>query len=92
MRIFVRVSGMLLLASLSVIMLRTSRVSAGTECSLGCIYTYGYDFSRDNVNPNESILKASTLPALTATNSQDLNGVVYAEPLYVSQLTINNAP
>jgi len=73
-------------------MLRTPRVSAGAECSLGCIYTYGYDFSRDNVNANESILKASTLTSLTATNSTDLNGVVYAEPLYVSQLSISGTP
>lgn len=34
-------------------------------------------------------LRASSLPSLTATNSPDLNGVVYAEPLYVSQLSIN---
>ncbi|HVI06875.1 MAG TPA: hypothetical protein VND65_01130, partial [Candidatus Binatia bacterium] len=53
--------------------------------------TYGYDFSRDNVNANESILKASTLTTLSATNSPDLNEVVYAEPLYVSQLVIGSS-
>jgi hypothetical protein len=44
--------------------------------------------SRDNVNPNESTLKATSL-SLTATNSPDLSGIVYAEPLYVSQVSVS---
>jgi hypothetical protein len=54
-----------------------------------CVYTYGYDQSRDNVNPNETVLKASTLQSLTPTSSPDLKGIVYAQPLYMSSVTIN---
>jgi hypothetical protein len=53
-------------------------LASAQECSKGCVYTYGYDESRDNVNPNESTLKATSL-SLTATNSPDLNGNVFAQ-------------
>jgi hypothetical protein len=43
-----------------------------------CVYTYGDDQSRDNVNPNETVLKASTLQSLTPTSSPDLKGIVSA--------------
>ncbi len=63
----------------------------GTMCGSPrlCVYTYGYDQSRDNVNPNETVLKASTLNSLPHTTSPDLKGIVYAQPLYMSSVTIN---
>jgi hypothetical protein len=71
-----------------ILLLKPATSSGSAQCSLGCVTTNGYDNSRDNVNPNESILKASTLTSLTSTNSPDLNGVVYAQPLYVSQINV----
>src|SRR5580704_14870719 len=57
-----------------------------------CVLTYHNDGNRDGVNPNESMLKASTLnsgnhpvPQWLATT----DGQIYAQPLYVHQLTVN---
>jgi len=65
--------------------------AAAQLCSQGCLTTHGYDSSRDNVNGNESILKASQISpsSMTAAARSDLLGVVYAQPLYLSQITIN---
>jgi hypothetical protein len=63
-------------------------------CSQGCVTTHGYDNSGDNVNPNESVLQASTISPtlLSASSRSDLLGVVYAQPLYLSQVMINSVP
>jgi hypothetical protein len=61
----------------------------GQLCSQGCVTSYGYDNSRDNTNPNESILRATTIGSLSTSARSDLLGMVYAQPLYLSQITIN---
>jgi hypothetical protein len=65
--------------------------AAAQECSQGCVSTYGYDNSRDNTNPSETYFKATTITSLNPQpkNSPDLKGIVYAQPLYVSQVSIN---
>ena len=92
MRNLLRIIGMPLLGFLGIMCLAYAPKAAAQECSKGCVPTYGYDSSRDNVNPGESYFQASTLGQMghipSATNSPDLNGVVYAQPLYVSQLSI----
>lgn len=88
MRNLLRITGMALLGFIAIICPADAPYAAAQECSLGCVPTYGYDASRDNVNPNESILKATSLGSLTPTNSPDLSGIVYAQPLYVSQASI----
>jgi hypothetical protein len=60
-------------------------------CSSGCVTTHSYDNSRDNTNPNESILKATTISSLTAASRSDLMGVIYAQPLYLSAVTIGGS-
>jgi hypothetical protein len=85
------ITGMAVLILLGVCCVGYSRSVAAQECSQGCVATYGYDPSRDNTNPRESYFKASTLGTTLiprATNSPDLNGIVYAQPLYVSQISI----
>jgi len=61
---------------------------AAQLCTQGCVTTHGYDNSQDNVNPNESILKASQISTLTASSRADLMGVIYAQPLYLSHVVI----
>ncbi|HLK33994.1 MAG TPA: hypothetical protein VKT29_12945, partial [Terriglobales bacterium] len=65
--------------------------AAAQLCSQGCVTTSGYDNNRDNVNSNESILAATTISnsSMTAAARSDLLGVVYAQPLYISQVMIN---
>ena len=58
----------------------------GKECGAGCVTTRNYDNSRDNVNQKEAILKASNLSSLRAGISPDLQGMVFTQPLYVSNL------
>jgi hypothetical protein len=77
------------LALLSLLVLNTAVVSGSKECSSGCVTTHNYDQSRDDVNPGETILKASTLSSLKATASSDLHGLIYTQPLYVSNLAIS---
>lgn len=88
MRSTLRVASIVLLGFVSILLLKPGRASGSSECSLGCVSTYGYDYNRDNINSSESILKATTLTSLTPTNSPDLSGIVYAQPLYVSQASI----
>ena len=73
---------------IAVLLPKPAATSGTSQCSLGCVTTYGYDTARENVNPAETILKARTLSTLTATMSPDLNGIVYAQPLYISQINI----
>ena len=86
MRNHLRVFGTASLWLLWIFILRPAVVSGTGECSLGCVTTRSYDQARDNVNPGETILKASHLSSLKALNSPDLHGTVYAQPLYVSNL------
>lgn len=81
-----RIVGMASLGILSILVLKTTLISGAKECGAGCVTTRDYDGSRDNVNPAESILKASTLSNLQATPSVDLQGLLYGQPLYVSNL------
>src|ERR1700677_415578 len=89
MRNLLRVFGTVILGVFLLLVLRTSLVSKVKECALGCVTTHSYDDSRDNVNPAESILTPATLPSVKATSSGNLQGIVYGQPLYVSNLTIN---
>jgi hypothetical protein len=60
--------------------------------STPCVLTYHNDGNRDGVNPNESILKASTLNSGSHPVPQWLattDGQIYAQPLYVHQLVVN---
>jgi hypothetical protein len=69
----------------------SSGQAAAQLCSQGCVTVHGYDSSGDNTNPNESILAATTISnsGMTVAARSDLLGVVYAQPLYLSQVTIN---
>ncbi len=87
MRKLCRIFAMASLGFVLMLALRRAVVrGANGQCSLGCVTTHNYDASRDNVNPNESILKASTLSSLKATRSSDLHGIIFTQPLYVSNL------
>lgn len=61
--------------------------------SAPCVLTYHNDNNRDGVNPNESVLEASTLS--TANPEPQwmavTDGQMYAQPLYVHQLLVNGA-
>jgi hypothetical protein len=84
-----RIAGMAALCASWIVLLARVTAHPGAQCSQGCVTTYGYNDSRDNVNSNESILKATGLSSFgNATFSPDLNGVVYAQPLYISQIVI----
>jgi len=77
------------LCASSIVLLARVAAPSGAQCSQGCVTTYGYNDSRNNINSNESILKATGLSSFgNATFSPDLNGVVYSQPLYISQIVI----
>ena len=86
MRKIVSFLGMACLGLVSILVLKTALASGTKECSSGCVITRSYDVSRDDVNPNETILKASNLSSLKAEQSVDLLGAVHTQPLYVSNL------
>jgi hypothetical protein len=86
MRYLLGIFGTASLVLFSIFVLKTSLVSGAKECSAGCVTTHNYDDSRDNVNPRETKLKASTLTSLHAAISPDLQGLIYTQPLYVSNL------
>jgi hypothetical protein len=66
-------------------------VYSQTMCGNGCVTTYAYDNSRDNVNVHEQLFKASTIsPTLTVDSVSNLKGIIYAQPLFVSNMTINS--
>ncbi|HEX8817701.1 MAG TPA: hypothetical protein VF753_19580 [Terriglobales bacterium] len=59
-----------------------------------CVLSHHNDNNRDGVNPNESILKASTLSSSTHPIPQwmaSVDGEIYAQPLYVHQLSVNKS-
>lgn len=70
-------------------------VSVGQTYCLGatpCVLTYHNDGNRDGVNPNESVLQASTLGSSHTPTPQWMavaDGQIYAQPLYVHQLMVN---
>ncbi len=69
--------------------------SGQTYCVAGepCVLTYHNDGNRDGVNPNESVLKASTLSVTDHPVPQwfaSVDGMIYAQPLYIHQLTVNS--
>jgi len=60
-----------------------------------CVLTYHNDNNRDGVNPNEGVLKASTLSSSNHPVPQWLattDGQIYAQPLYVHQLMVGGVP
>jgi hypothetical protein len=76
---------------------QTSRVSVGqTYCltSTPCVLTQHNDGNRDGVNPNESVLQASTLGTTALPQPQWMaiaDGQIYTQPLYVHQLLVSGA-
>jgi hypothetical protein len=76
----------------------TSRLTLGqTYCGTAtpCVLSHHNDNNRDGVNPNESILKASTLSSTNHPLPQWMaifDGEVYTQPLYVQQLEVNSVP
>jgi hypothetical protein len=57
-----------------------------------CVLTYHNDGNRDSVNPNESVLEASTLGLSAIPQPQWMgvaDGQIYTQPLYVHQLLVN---
>jgi len=63
--------------------------TAGTPC----VSTYHNDNARDGVNPNETAL---TPTSVTPTNfgllgTQTVDGLIYAQPLYLSGVAMNTA-
>ncbi len=67
-----------------------------TYCSgsTPCVLTYHNDGSRDGVNPNESVLQASTLGTTAKPTPKWMavaDGQIYTQPLYVHQLLVNGA-
>lgn len=83
-----KVFGMVSVIVISILALRTTLISGAKECSAGCVTTRSYDASRDNVNPKETILKASNLSSLHSGMSPDLQGTIFAQPLYISNLVM----
>jgi hypothetical protein len=57
------------------------------DCSGGgCVTTYAYDNSRDNVNGAETTFKATEFPtSFTIVSNSNLQGIVYAQPLYLAK-------
>lgn len=64
------------------------RATNSSLCVNGCITSYHYDDTRQGVNSQETVLKASTLATsgFKAQNSAQVDGQVYAQPLYMSGL------
>jgi hypothetical protein len=57
-----------------------------------CVLTHHNDNNRDGVNPSETVFKASTLSYSSHPTPQWLaatDGLIYAQPLYIHQLSIN---
>ena len=51
-----------------------------------CVTTYHNDTNRDGVNPNETILKASSFPRVFRSLSPlTTKGLIYGQPLYISE-------
>lgn len=63
-------------------------------CISGCITTYHYDDTRQGVNSQETVLKASTLTnsGFKFQNAAQVDGQVYAQPLYMSGLPTTFSP
>lgn len=63
-------------------------------CISGCITTYHYDDTRQGVNSQETVLKASTLAnsGFKFQDSVQVDGQVYAQPLYMSGLPTTFSP
>ncbi|HUO17854.1 MAG TPA: hypothetical protein VMX38_22955 [Verrucomicrobiae bacterium] len=59
-----------------------------------CVLTYHNDGNRDGVNPNETVLQASTLGTTATPTPQWMgtaDGQIYGQPLYVHGLALNGA-
>jgi hypothetical protein len=88
---------LILLASLSFVVafhIRGGHAAAPGLCASGCITSYHYDDSRQGVNSQERILKASTLSTsgFKFQDSAQVDGQVYAQPLYMSGLPLTFSP
>jgi hypothetical protein len=67
--------------------------SPGATCTTapGCVTSYHNDNTRDGVNGNETLLTPSIVSGSTFTllkNFDNLDGLVYAQPLYLSGVTM----
>jgi hypothetical protein len=65
--------------------------SSGASCASGCVTTYHNDNARDGVSGNETVLTPSVISGSTFTLIQhfdNLDGLVYAQPLYLSGVTM----
>jgi hypothetical protein len=58
--------------------------------TMPCVLTYHNDNNRDGVNPNETVLKASTLKTSPPQPKwlASTDGLIYTQPLYVYQIPI----
>lgn len=70
--------------------------AAQTYCTghTPCVLTAHNNNNRDGVNPNESVLKASTLSASNHPTPRWLattDGLLFAQPLYIHQLSIGGS-
>src|SRR5205823_1891301 len=71
--------------------LTNSIIHADTPTNAPPVLTYKYDTFRSGQNPNETILNTSNVTSSKFGKrvSYPVDGFVYAQPLYVPNLTIN---
>jgi hypothetical protein len=65
--------------------------ASGATCSSGCVTTHHNDNARDGVNSSETSLKPSNVSGssfVLLKNIEMLDGLVYAQPLYLSGITM----
>jgi hypothetical protein len=68
-----------------------SFTSGGNTYNGVCVLSHAYDNDRGNLNSVEPIITATNIVSgLTATASIDLSGAVFAQPLYVQDLTVGS--
>ncbi len=87
------VFALLIALGLSALLPSRTRATSALCATTPCVTTYAYGNDRNNVNNNETIFSASgtSWGSLAVKVSQDLLGIVYAQPLYVSQVPINGS-
>src|SRR5260370_26176215 len=78
--------------SLGLLMAAAQRVGAQNNmCTTGmCVLTWQYDNHRSDQNLNESTLQPGTLSSFGQLCGLQLDGQVYAQPLVVTNVPINN--
>jgi len=60
------------------------------NCTYGCVLTHQFDNSRDNSYSSDTVFKATNSSewwsSLTTDTVTELNGAIYAQPLFLSEL------